>query len=230
MKTTRAKVLQVSPLTNTIIRVVLEPHEYIDYKAGQYLKLITGTTSNFFSIANAPLGAKTYELHIRHEKNHQSTEALLKFLQKHGEVELELPLGRSHIGSLDANKPIIFVAGGTGFAPIKAVIEQLLYQDDTRAFECYWSAKVQSDLYWQQQLNAWLDHVASFKHLELFEGKKSLQLIDKLTETHARDLGNYQFLISGPFDMVYDYRDKLQALGVDKQSIFSDAFEFEKDK
>jgi CDP-4-dehydro-6-deoxyglucose reductase len=225
---TRAKVLQVNPLTNTIIQVLLQPETYVAYQPGQYLNLIAGQNSAYFSIANAPLGATVYELHIRHEKNHASSQALLNYLKNHGELEIELPFGNSHIGALDVARPIIFIAGGTGFAPIKAVMEQLLYADDSRSFECYWSAKLHSDLYWQTKLLAWAEQVKTFKHLELYEGKNSTKLMDALIARHQNHLLDYQFLISGPFEMVYMYRDKLLALGVLGQHIFSDAFEFEK--
>lgn len=225
---TRAKVLQVTPLTNTIIQVILQPDEYIDYQAGQYLSLLTDQNSNYFSIANAPLGAKVYELHIRHEKNHSSSQELLNYLKEHGDIEIELPFGKSHIGFLDESRPIIFIAGGTGFAPIKAVIEQLLFTDDARQFECYWSAKLQSDLYWQSKLLSWSEQVKTFKHLELFEGKNSVNLLDSVIARHQIKLANHQFLLSGPFEMVYIYRDKLLSLGILPMNIFSDAFEFEK--
>ena len=227
MKWMLAKLIQITPLTNTIVRIELEPEEYIPYRAGQYLQIRIGEKTGYFSIANAPLGTKKYELHIRHEQTNLFSQSLLKHLQEFGTLELQLPMGKAHVGFLDRVKPIIFIAGGTGFAQIKSVIEQLLYRDDSRIFECYWGAKEQSDLYWQKRLQDWQEHVKTFEHLALFEGKKSYGIIEAIQNRHSHHLNEFQFVISGPFEMVYNYRDQLVALGVLGSSIHSDAFEFE---
>jgi CDP-4-dehydro-6-deoxyglucose reductase len=227
MKWISAKVTQISPLTNTIIQVELEPHEYVFYRAGQYLLLKAGAHQAYFSIANAPLGTHRYELHIRHEKKNIFSQELLNHFQSGGDIEFNLPMGQAHVGHLQSSRPIIFIAGGTGFAPIKAIIEQLLYTDDPRTFECYWGAKEQSDLYWRSKLLDWRQHVKSFTHLALFEGKKSYFMIDSIYERHHEQIKDMQFLICGPFEMVYACRDKLVELGVLPTYIYSDAFEFE---
>ena len=77
-----AKVTQVTPLTPLILRVELTPNQYLPYEAGQYLKIITAHDESFFSIANAPLGAKTYELHIKHYPNHPEQQHLIDTLAK----------------------------------------------------------------------------------------------------------------------------------------------------
>jgi CDP-4-dehydro-6-deoxyglucose reductase len=227
MKSTEAKLLKITPLTNTIVLVELEPEEYIPYRAGQYLQLKAGDRQGYFSIANAPLGTQKYELHIRHDQTNLFSQDVLKHLQNYGKVNLNLPMGKSHIGYLERTKPIIFIAGGTGFAQIKGVIEQLLYTDDGRTFECYWGAKEQSDLYWQNRLHEWQTHVKTFEYLALFEGKKSYGMIDAIFSRHSKNIKEFQFMISGPFEMVYACRDQLLALGISVESIHSDAFEFE---
>lgn len=227
MKWMHAKLIQITPLTNTIVRIELEPEDYISYRAGQYLQLKAGDKLGYFSIANAPLGTKKYELHIRHEQNNLFSQELLKYLQQYGHLEVNLPMGKAHIGYLDRNKPIIFIAGGTGFAQIKSVVEQLLYSDDPRSFECYWGAKEHSDLYWQKRLQDWQERVKTFTHLALFEGKQSYGMIDAMYARHQQALQEFQFLISGPFEMVYACRDQLVNLGIHSTSIHSDAFEFE---
>ena len=227
MKWTRAKVLQVSPLTNTIIQVQLQPQDYISYRAGQYLQLKTGDYCAYFSIANAPLGAQIYELHIRHDKSHASSQQILKHVQQYGEVDIQLPFGECHLGALHATRPILFIAGGTGFAPIKAIIEQLLYSDDQRIFECYWGAKEHSDLYLQSKLKDWKKQVDTFEHLLLVEGKDGCQILDTIIERHQQKLLEMQLMISGSFDMVYACRDRLLQWGLESQYIHSDAFEFE---
>ncbi len=223
----KARISEITPLTNTIVKLNLNPQKYLPYEAGQYLQMRTGEHLAYFSIANAPLGSKLYELHIRHEQQHKSSQALLSYIQEHGEVEINLPKGQCHVGNFFSKRPIIFIAGGTGFAPIKAIIEYLLYTDDSRQFECYWMAKIPSDLYWQQQLKAWQLQVPSFKYLALHAGISAQTVLQEIFDRHGLGLKNFQFMVSGAFDMVYSIRDQLLAWGIEKQYIFSDAFEFE---
>jgi CDP-4-dehydro-6-deoxyglucose reductase len=223
-----ADIKEIEPLTNTIVKLVLKPDTYVAYQAGQYLQMRAGEYLAYFSIANAPLGSKLYELHIRHEKHHESSQAILKYLQEKAKVEIRLPQGLCHLGHFDTKKPLIFIAGGTGFAPIKAVIEYLLYRDDPRTFECYWLAKQPSDLYWQQELQAWQSHVSNFKHLGLYAGKNVDKVLHEIHERHGENLKNFQWVLAGAFEMVYTCREELLAWGVSQKDMFSDAFEFEK--
>lgn len=223
----KAKVEKIHPLSNTIVQLMIHPYQYVAYQAGQYLQLRFGDYQAYFSIANAPLGAGTYELHIRHDHNHLFTKRLLEHVQQQGEIEVQVPLGECHLQRLDSHRPIIFIAGGTGFAPIKAMIEGLLFVDDLRQFECYWGAKAASDLYWQMPLQQWKRNVPRLTHLLMLTGAKSYTLIEEVLHRHAHNLSDYQFVIAGPFDMVYDYRDQLLSHQVLKQHIYSDAFAFE---
>lgn len=223
----KAKVEKITPLSNTIVQLILKPVHYVPYEAGQYLQLRFEDYQAYFSIANAPLGTGTYELHIRHDQQHALIKKLLERTPQDRELEIRLPLGECHLRQFDADRPIIFIAGGTGFAPIKAMIEGLLFTDDPRFFECYWGAKISSDLYWQMPLQQWNTNVQHFEHLLMLTGPKSYSLIEEVLLRHPEDLDKYQFVIAGPFDMVYDYRDKLLAHQILKKHIYSDAFAFE---
>lgn len=223
-----AKVEKINPLSNTIVQMLIQPAHYVAYQAGQYLQLRFRDYKAYFSIANAPMGAKYYELHIRHDHTHTFTKNLLEHLQAHGTVEIQCPLGECHLQKLDKQRPIIFIAGGTGFAPIKAMIESLLFVDDHRQWECYWGAKAQSDLYWQMPLQQWKGNVNRFSHLSMLTGRQSYQLMNEILQRHSQDLLEYQFVIAGSFDMVYQFRDQLVANHVLAKHIYSDAFAFEK--
>lgn len=218
-----AEILEINPLSNTIVQVLLKPLNYINYLAGQYLQIKTAHFENFFSIANAPIGNPFYECHIRHEANNPSSQELMEHFQNHKAIKINLPFGRCTLEHLDALKPIIFIAGGTGFAPIKAMIEMMLFQNDPRPFECYWGAKSQSDLYWQEHLRQYQSHASLFKHLACVIDDDLLNHVLKL---HANDLNIYQFVLSGPFEMVYSFSDRLIKAGVHPELMHADAFEF----
>ena len=117
-KQTQAHVESINPLTDSILQLILTPHDYIDYQAGQYLQIVSDNEPLSYSIANAPLGSHKYELHIRHSRDNPSNQWLLAEIKRTGSVTIQLPLGACDLSHLHPNKPILFIAGGTGFAPI----------------------------------------------------------------------------------------------------------------
>lgn len=220
-----AQVLQVVPLTRSILQIIVQPEVFVTYQAGQYLQLRTSNFQNFFSIANAPLGSNTYELHVKHDSEKKSSQDLLAHLEKQAGLEISLPHGHCYLDNFAPDRDFVFIAGGTGIAPIKAIIEQMLFNQDRRNFELYWTASDKCDFYMKNMLHARRENVPNFRVLEFFSGSSGL--IDNLLRNHKHKLQDLQFMLSGPFDMVYAYRDKLVNKNVATSNIYSDAFAFE---
>lgn len=225
--TTRARVTQITPLTDSIVQIILSPENDIEYIAGQYMELIVANEACAYSIANAPLGTKTYELHIRHSADNGFYQQLMAQIKATGGVDIRLPLGTCHLDKLSGTRPLLFIAAGTGYAPINAMIELLLAQGDLRPFNLYWAARTQQDLYLHEKVMRWQAHVRHFVYQPVLSSvqKRALgtQVIGDLgEEILARDI-----IISGPFDMVYATRDALVGFGVNPAQLFSDAFAFE---
>lgn len=226
-----AEIESITPLTNSILQLVLVPENYIPYQAGQYLQILFAQESLSFSIANAPLGAHKYELHIRHSADSLINYRLLNAIKNQGKVEICLPMGNCHLDRLLTTQPILFIAGGTGFAPVKAMIEQLLANDDQRAFELFWGARSQSDLYMDDKLRQWQTHVEKFRYFSLLSNSSKETLVSRILEHHKNDLQEWQFVIAGPLDMVYEIRDYLVVNHqVSAKQLFSDAFHFEEER
>lgn len=225
-----AQVESITPLTDSILQLILAPHDYIDYQAGQYLKIMLDNEACCYSIANAPLGSHKYELHIRHSSENLLNQRLLAEIKQKGSLSIALPFGDCNLSHLDANKPILFIAGGTGFAPIKAMIEQLLATGESRAFELFWGARSQSDLYMDEKVSQWQAHVRHFRYFSLLPEPNKITLASNVIERHTKDINDWQIVISGPFDMAYNTRDELVACGALTENLFSDAFSFERGK
>lgn len=222
---TNAKIEQIYPLTDSIIALILNPERYVSYQAGQYLQIQTGDHFLSYSIANAALGSHKYELHIRHDRQNQANKALFDQIKQKGAVTIRVPLGHCHIEVLDPEKPIIFIAGGTGFAPIKAMIEQLLADADPRPFELYWGARSQSDLYMDDKVRQWAIHVKHFSYFSLVNtAKKKKTLASPVLHQHQNNLKNHQIVIAGPFDMANTVKAILEENGVVPSQLYSDAF------
>ena len=177
-----------------------------------------------YSIANAPLGSHQYELHIRHTRDNPYNQPMFAEIKRKGVVMIRVPMGECNVRRLHPDKPILFIAGGTGFAPIKAMIEQLLADGESRPFELFWGARSQSDLYMDDKVLRWQAHVNHFKYYSLLSENNQMTLADMVLEQHVTDIHDWQIVISGPFDMAYSIRDTLVAQGVVPENIFSDAF------
>lgn len=219
-----ACVEQVKPLTDSILQVILKPDVYIDYQAGQYLQIIFEEEILSYSIANAPNASRCYELHIRHVQGNPYHQALLAHIQQGKVVNLRLPEGLCYLNGLHRDKPILFLAGGTGFAPIKAMIEQLLLNRDTRSFELFWSARSQRDLYLEPTILQWQAGVPYFQYHPYLPNDAYASLVDKVIACHGDDLHHWQMVLSGPFEMVLNMRDALLARNILRDNLFSDAF------
>jgi CDP-4-dehydro-6-deoxyglucose reductase len=226
----QAQIESITPLTDSILQLILVPDEYIDYQAGQYMQIIFENEPFSYSIANAPLGSHKYELHIRHSRDNPINERLLAEMKQKGAVSIRAPFGQCNLSHLHPDRPIVFIAGGTGFAPIKAMIEQLLAQGEPRTFELFWGARSQSDLYMDEKVSQWQSHVGHFQYFSQLSNTSKVTLATKVLNRHKDDLGDWQIVISGPFDMVYDVRDRLLAHGALRENLFSDAFSFEGEK
>lgn len=223
----KAQVDKIVPITDSIIHLTLKPERYIDYQAGQYLKILCEGNELSYSIANAPLGSQHYELHIRHSLENPYNHSLFTHIKQHGSVIIKLPFGTCSINQFDNERPILFIAGGTGFAPVNAMIEQLLADADPRAFELFWGARSQSDVYLDEKVLGWQAHISRFKYYSFLSETNKENLLSNLLIRHAQDLQQWQVVLSGPFEMVYALRDVLVEQGMPRNQLFSDAFSFE---
>ena len=132
-----------------IVRIKLPANERLQYLAGQYIDLLLKDgRRRSFSLATSPHDDALLELHVRHVPGGHFTNQLFSEYKGREILRFEGPLGTFFLRE-ESDKPIIFVAGGTGFAPIKGIIEHALHRaiDATRPMVLYWGARAQRDLY-----------------------------------------------------------------------------------
>jgi len=141
-----------------VVKIKLPANERLQYLPGQYIDLLLKDgMRRSFSIATPPHDDSLLELHVRHVPGGRFTGQLFNEFKGREILRFEGPLGSFYLRE-DSDKPVIFVAGGTGFAPIKAVIEHALHHRIDRQMVLYWGARAKRDLYlpalpggWQQQ-------------------------------------------------------------------------------
>ncbi len=152
-----------------ILKLQLPAAERFQFLAGQYLEfLLKDGQRRAYSIANAPEQEGPLELHIRHLPGGLFTDFVFGVkdpaLKEKDILRFEGPLGSFFLRE-DSKKPIIFVAAGTGFAPIKSIIEQMQLKKIARPVYLYWGGRRPGDLYLPELCASWEKEIANFKYI-----------------------------------------------------------------
>ena len=144
-----------------VMRLQLPANDALQFHAGQYIEFILRDGSRrSYSMANAPHTlapatpggpASVVELHIRHMPGGKFTDHVFGAMKEKDILRVEGPYGSFYLRE-DSDKPMVLLASGTGFAPIKAVIEHMLHKGINRPATLYWGGRRPSDLY----LDGWV--------------------------------------------------------------------------
>jgi len=130
------------------------------FRAGQYLRvLMPDGDSRNFSMANPPQESDGAELHIRHVPGGSFSEAMLAPLKAGDKLDVEIPYGEFFLRE-DGAKAVIFLATGTGFAPIKSIIADMIRRDLRRPARLYWGARMETDLYMPSLMARWRERAS----------------------------------------------------------------------
>jgi len=133
----------------------LPANERLQFLAGQYIEfLLKDGSRRSFSMGNAPHDDELIQLHVRHVAGGQFTDHVFGKMKERDILRLEGPLGTFFLRE-DSAKPIVFVASGTGFAPIKSIIEHALHKGVARPMVLYWGGRRPKDLYMDALARQW---------------------------------------------------------------------------
>jgi CDP-4-dehydro-6-deoxyglucose reductase len=209
-----------------ILRLRLPPGERLDYLPGQYVDLIHGPVRRSYSIANCPHEYDGIELHIRNIAGGKISTLVFEQLQQNQLLRIEGPGGTFFVR--EGITPLIFVAGGTGFAPVKAMVSRLLHDAAQREIHVYWGAQSRAGLYsklpqqWQgTHANVNFTPVLSGIDDE-WEGRRGL--VHKAVLDDFPDLGSYEIYACGAPAMIDAARNDFIASGAKPDKFLSDAF------
>ncbi len=231
-----ARVASLRKLADDVMEVslTLPANQHLTFKAGQFIEFILRDRSRrAFSIANSPSNHKEIQLHIRHVDGGTFTSHVFNEMKEKAILRFEGPFGSFHISEF-SNRPLILIAGGTGFAPIKAMVEQLLEKGDTRPIQLYWGARAKVDLYRNDLPEKWAfqhEHITyvpvlSESNDNSWQGRTGF-VHTAVVEDFA-DLSGYDVYVAGPPPMVDAVKESFSKQGLPKERLFSDSFEFAK--
>ncbi|SIN68337.1 NAD(P)H-flavin reductase [Sulfurivirga caldicuralii] len=216
--TLSATIEAINWLSDDIAQLWLAPQKPFSWHAGDYLEMAPEPDGNTrpFSIANAPNAAGRIELHIRHSGD-EWYNAL--FMHKVGDTVYLAPASKQQYPMPAGDRPLLFVAGGNGFAPFKALIEQLLQDGFAQPITLYWGARRQQDLYQDEVIRAWARNTPTLTYVpvlseEDWAGRTGL-VADAVLEDHP-DLSGFEIYVCGPWPMVQDARARFAEHGAER--------------
>lgn len=152
-----------------ILTLQLPSSETFRFYAGQYVEVILKDGSRrSYSMANSPDQASALELHVRHMPGGRFTDHVFgggdTQMKEREILRLEGPFGSFFLRE-ETNKPIVFLASGTGFAPIKAMIEYMIEQGIDRPSVLYWGGRRPHDLYMDELAQGWQQQLPQFTYI-----------------------------------------------------------------
>jgi CDP-4-dehydro-6-deoxyglucose reductase len=216
-----------------VMALKLPANERLQFLAGQYVEvLLEGGRRRAFSIANAPRGGDFIELHIRRVAGGLFTERVFDRMKEKDILRIEGPRGAFRLQEGSA-KPIVFVAGGTGFAPVKAIVEHAIDHRIARPMTVYWGARTRAGLYLPELPAQWAAHHPHIRYVPVlsepetgdgWDGRTGL-VHRAVLEDHA-DLSGHQAYVCGAPAMVDAARRDFCAQGLPAEEFFADAFTF----
>jgi CDP-4-dehydro-6-deoxyglucose reductase len=148
-----------------VLQLKLPANERLQFLAGQYLEfLLKDGSRRSFSMGNAPHNDEFLELHVRHVAGGQFTDHVFGKMKERDILRFEGPLGTFFLRE-DSDKPAVFVASGTGFAPIKSILEHAFKKGVTRPMTLYWGGRRPKDLYMNDLASRWAAEHPGFKYV-----------------------------------------------------------------
>ena len=208
----------------------------LQFLAGQYIDfLLPDGRRRSFSLANAPHDDEFIELHLRHVEKGEFTEYVFEHMKEKSMVRIEGPRGDFYLRE-SSMRPMIFAAGGTGFAPIKGIIEHAFAAGIGRPMHLYWGARSIIDLYLKELPQCWSQEYANFRYTPVLSSPAPTDnwrgptgFVHETMVVDYPDLSGYDVYAAGPPAMVKATRDACVARGLPVERFFSDPFEFAPD-
>jgi CDP-4-dehydro-6-deoxyglucose reductase len=228
----------------------LPAHETFHFVAGQYLDImLPQSRRRSFSIANAPHEAELIELHVRRVASGEFTQQLFAGMKEKTLLRIEGPLGQFWFRR-ESPRPALLVGGGTGYAPLRSMLRDLLGRGDRRPLHLYWGARERHDLYEDEQMRALCLQHANLRYTPVLSGRPATGgtsgttpapdaadapwrgrrglVHDAVLEDHAQ-LESFDVYASGPPAMVEAARVEFTRRGLPPEQLYFDSFDYAPD-
>ena len=221
-----------------IVYLKLPANERLMFLPGQYIDiLLKDGTRRSFSMANAPHDDEFVQLHVRHVPGGSFTDHVFQTMKERDILRFEGPFGTFFLRD-ESDKPIVLVASGTGFAPIKALIEAAFKKGVARPMRLYWGARRPKDLYLNGLAERWVAERASFSYVPVVSDALSEDgwqgrtgFVHRAVMEDLPDLSGHQIYACGvPIMVDSARRDFIQKCRLPENEFFADSFTTAADK
>ena len=234
-----SRVAKLDRLTDDVMVLSLQlpATERMQFKAGQYIEfLLKDGKRRAYSMATAPHSDELLALHIRHMPGGLFTDQVFGTLKEKDILRFEGPLGTFFLRE-DSEKPIIMLASGTGFAPIKAMIDHWAHQQSTRPITLYWGGRRPADLYMNALCEEWAKNLPNFHYIPVIsdalpedQWNGRTGFVHKAVMHDLQNLSDYQVYACGaPIMVEAAQRDFVAECKLPNEEFFADSFTSEAD-
>ena len=221
-----------------LMQLQLPANDTFVYRAGQYVEFILRDGARrSYSMANAPDKGPGLELHIRHMPGGRFTDQVFGTMKEKDILRIEGPMGSFFLRE-DSEKPMVFLASGTGFAPLKALLEHMQHCGITRPVTLYWGGRRPADLYLDDWVQAKCAAMPNLRYVpvvsdalpeDAWQGRTGF--VHHAVLEDFPDLSSYQVYACGaPIVVDSAKRDFSAQAGLPAEEFFADAFTSEADK
>jgi CDP-4-dehydro-6-deoxyglucose reductase len=229
------RVARLEHLAPDVIRIYLKvpQTQRLQFLAGQYVNiLLKGHKPRAFSIANAPHADEFIELHIRYVEGGLFTDQVFHQLREKALLRFQGPLGTFFLRE-DTQRPAILIGGGTGFAPLKGMLEYAFEIGLRQRLHLFWGVRARRDLYLDELPRHWARVHENFRYTPVLSEPApgdawagETGLVTDAVVRHYPQLAPLDIYLSGPPVMVQAGHRLFLEHGLDESRFFSDAFEY----
>lgn len=221
-----------------VLYLKLPASERLQFLAGQYIDiLLKDDMRRAYSLANAPHDDKHLVLHIRRVPGGSFSDHVFTQMHEKAILRFEGPLGSFFLRE-ESDKPILLLASGTGFAPVKAMLEHAFHHGIKRPITFYWGARRPGDLYMRELPEKWTREHANFKFVPVLSEplaednwKGETGFLHEVVLRDFADLSAYQVYACGsPVMVEAAHKEFSEKRALPSEEFFSDAFTFSKPK
>jgi CDP-4-dehydro-6-deoxyglucose reductase len=243
IKTLPARIARLERLSHDVMRVMLRlpAVEPLRFQAGQYIDLLLeGGRRRSFSIASPPHDSELIELHVRLAPGGGFTEWLFREARVGALLKVEGPLGQ--FVYQDTDRPMLLVAGGTGFAPIKSILRHVLERrlqglsHASRTMRLFWGARTAADLYERAVVESWVARDPGLSFTPVLSapeaevgGSETAGWVHDAVLRAGIDLAAHNIYAAGPPAMVEAIRAHFPRAGAAVDRLYFDSFDYAPD-
>lgn len=234
-----SRIAKLEKLSDDVMLMCLQlpANEKLNYRAGQYIEfLLKDGKRRSYSLASAPHLADHLSLHLRHMPGGYFTDQVFSSLKERDIMRIEGPQGSFYLRE-ESDKPIILLASGTGFAPIKAIVEQLMHIQSTRPVRLYWGGRRPKDLYSHLLCEEWAKTRPHLQYIPVVsdalpedQWQGRCGLVHQAVMQDLADMSEYEVYACGAPIMVESAkRDFVTQCALPSDAFFADSFTSEAD-